>query len=336
MACGAAEDDESGSGCAVCCVRRGRSRSYRGLLDAVEAVRGFGPATRREPMSCWRAAPGRGKPVARIGALLQFACSRFHAGRTEAPVRDYHVGVYCILLCVAATTRIGREPSWSPGRSTGSGVLARALPAEPGAGLEHSGAPGQRDGFQKTRSDLWRRPVAGELTAELCPGCRGRAADCGPWTSAAADAIDVGEELAAMSGAPACSARLRNCRCSDGSVSEIHRRLLQTASGAFWRSSTLKWRNCPYWRPTPCASIATPVIRLVQIPRHPRARGTTDRGRKPVRRPGAFPSASQFSSWIGVCPGREESAGGKTTASHCAKGNTYMRRVVCLRRRRRR
>ena len=45
-------------------------------------------------------------------------------------------------------------------------------------------------------------------------------------------------------------------------------------------------------------------------------------------RASAFPSAAQFSSWIGVCPGREESAE-ENHRSHCAKGNVYMRRVLC-------
>ncbi len=42
----------------------------------------------------------------------------------------------------------------------------------------------------------------------------------------------------------------------------------------------------------------------------------------------AFASAAQFSSWIGVCPGREESAG-KNHSSRCPKGNMYLRRVLC-------
>jgi transposase len=41
----------------------------------------------------------------------------------------------------------------------------------------------------------------------------------------------------------------------------------------------------------------------------------------------AFPTAAQFSSWIGVCPGRNESAG-ENHSSHCAKGNMYLRRVL--------
>jgi len=42
----------------------------------------------------------------------------------------------------------------------------------------------------------------------------------------------------------------------------------------------------------------------------------------------AFASAAQFSSWIGVCPGRNESAG-DNHSSRCAKGNIYLRRVLC-------
>jgi len=45
-------------------------------------------------------------------------------------------------------------------------------------------------------------------------------------------------------------------------------------------------------------------------------------------RASVFPSAAQFSSWIGVCPGRDESAG-ENHSSRCAKGNMYLRRVLC-------
>jgi transposase len=42
----------------------------------------------------------------------------------------------------------------------------------------------------------------------------------------------------------------------------------------------------------------------------------------------AFPTAAQFSSWIGVCPGQEESAE-KNHSSHSTKGNPYLRRTLC-------
>lgn len=42
----------------------------------------------------------------------------------------------------------------------------------------------------------------------------------------------------------------------------------------------------------------------------------------------AFPSAAQFSSWMGACPGREESAG-VNRSGRCPKGNRYLRRTLC-------
>lgn len=42
----------------------------------------------------------------------------------------------------------------------------------------------------------------------------------------------------------------------------------------------------------------------------------------------AFATPGQFSSWIGVCPGHNESAG-QNHSSRCAKGNVYLRRVLC-------
>ena len=45
-------------------------------------------------------------------------------------------------------------------------------------------------------------------------------------------------------------------------------------------------------------------------------------------RAAAFPSAEQFASWVGVCPGSQESAG--VHYSHrSAKGNRYLRRWLC-------
>ncbi len=45
-------------------------------------------------------------------------------------------------------------------------------------------------------------------------------------------------------------------------------------------------------------------------------------------RAAAFPTGGQLSSWIGSCPGRQESAG-ENRSSHCPKGNKYLRRVLC-------
>jgi transposase len=41
----------------------------------------------------------------------------------------------------------------------------------------------------------------------------------------------------------------------------------------------------------------------------------------------AFPSAAQLASWVGVCPGRQESAG-LSTSDRSAKGNRSMRRLL--------
>jgi transposase len=42
----------------------------------------------------------------------------------------------------------------------------------------------------------------------------------------------------------------------------------------------------------------------------------------------AFPSAEQLASWIGVCPGSNESAG-ENHSGRSAKGNRFMRRLLC-------
>jgi transposase len=42
----------------------------------------------------------------------------------------------------------------------------------------------------------------------------------------------------------------------------------------------------------------------------------------------AFPSAEQLASWIGVCPGSNESAG-ENHSGRSAKGNRYLRRLLC-------
>jgi transposase len=42
----------------------------------------------------------------------------------------------------------------------------------------------------------------------------------------------------------------------------------------------------------------------------------------------AFPTADQFASWVGVCPGSQESAG-VCYSRRSAKGNRYLRRLLC-------
>jgi transposase len=41
-----------------------------------------------------------------------------------------------------------------------------------------------------------------------------------------------------------------------------------------------------------------------------------------------FPTPQQLCSWVGVCPGRNESAE-HNRSGHCAKGNRYLRRILC-------
>jgi len=41
-----------------------------------------------------------------------------------------------------------------------------------------------------------------------------------------------------------------------------------------------------------------------------------------------FPSPQQLASWVGVCPGKRESAG-VNVSSRSAKGNHYLRRLLC-------
>ena len=42
----------------------------------------------------------------------------------------------------------------------------------------------------------------------------------------------------------------------------------------------------------------------------------------------SFHSADKYSSWLGVCPGNNESAG-KRKSGRCRKGNQYLRRILC-------
>lgn len=42
----------------------------------------------------------------------------------------------------------------------------------------------------------------------------------------------------------------------------------------------------------------------------------------------AFGSADRLASWVGVCPGNNESAG-KRKSGHTRKGNPYVRRLLC-------
>lgn len=111
-----------------------------------------------------------------------------------------------------------------------------------------------------------------------------------------------------------------------GSVSEIHRRLLQQHL-AHLALIDAQMEELSSLAADAMRQHSDAVIRLVKIPGI-RVLAAQQIVAEAGPRASAFPSAAQFSSWIGVCPGREESAG-ENHSSHCAKGNTYLRRVLC-------
>lgn len=111
-----------------------------------------------------------------------------------------------------------------------------------------------------------------------------------------------------------------------GDVGAIHRRLLQQhlanlalVDGQMQELSLLA--------ATAMHAHGDAVARLVKIPGI-RVLSAQQILAEAGPRASAFPSAAHFSSWIGVCPGRNESAG-ENHSSRCAKGNMYLRRVLC-------
>lgn len=68
------------------------------------------------------------------------------------------------------------------------------------------------------------------------------------------------------------------------------------------------------------------VIRLAEVPGF-----GIDSAQQVIAEVGAtaakFSSAAEFTSWVGTCPGKEESAE-ENRSSRCAKGNKYMRRIL--------
>lgn len=69
------------------------------------------------------------------------------------------------------------------------------------------------------------------------------------------------------------------------------------------------------------------VLRLVQVPGI-RVVAAQQILAEVGPRAASFPSAGQFASWVGACPGKEESAG-ENHSSRCAKGNRYLRGTLC-------
>jgi transposase len=111
-----------------------------------------------------------------------------------------------------------------------------------------------------------------------------------------------------------------------GTVSEIHRRLLlqhlahlALVDGQMEELSKLAAEAM--------RQHSDAVARLVQIPGI-RVQSAQQIVAEAGPHASSFPTAAQFSSWIGTCPGQEESAG-QNHSSRCAKGNAYLRRVLC-------
>jgi transposase len=76
-----------------------------------------------------------------------------------------------------------------------------------------------------------------------------------------------------------------------------------------------------------CSPIITPRCSGWLSPRLGRRFGAADHRRSSARAAATFPSAKHLASWMGACPGNEESAG--VNYSHrCPKGNRQMRRVL--------
>ena len=111
-----------------------------------------------------------------------------------------------------------------------------------------------------------------------------------------------------------------------GSVSEIHRRLLQQHL-AHLALIEAQMEELALLAADALRQHSEAVMRLAKIPGI-RVLSAQQIVAEAGPRATAFPSAAQFSSWIGVCPGREESAG-ENHSSRCAKGNTYLRRALC-------
>lgn len=111
-----------------------------------------------------------------------------------------------------------------------------------------------------------------------------------------------------------------------GVVSDIHRRLLHQHL-AHWKLIEAQQAELDELAARTMHAYGEAVARLGQIPGI-RVLSAQQIVAEAGPRASAFPSAAQFSSWIGVCPGREESAE-ENHSSRCAKGNAYLRRVLC-------
>jgi len=133
-------------------------------------------------------------------------------------------------------------------------------------------------------------------------------------------------ELAALADARVQRSSEELADALNGAVSGIHRRLLQQYLDSLELVET-QMQELAVMAADAMREHEEAVTRLTQVPGI-RVLSAQQVVAEAGPRASAFPSAAQFSSWIGVCPGREESAG-ENHSSRCAKGNQYLRRVLC-------
>ncbi|HEU0139199.1 MAG TPA: IS110 family transposase [Bryobacteraceae bacterium] len=143
---------------------------------------------------------------------------------------------------------------------------------------------------------------------------------------ALADGVDNPESLAALGDERLKCTREQLVDALSGNLTAIHRKLvrqyLDQLSLLDQQREELSQMSADSLR-----DYSEAVRRLAQIPGI-RALAAQQIVAEAGPRAEAFPSPAQFSSWIGACPGREESAG-ENHSSRCPKGNKYLRRVLC-------
>jgi transposase len=111
-----------------------------------------------------------------------------------------------------------------------------------------------------------------------------------------------------------------------GSVGPVHRQLLEMyldqvafLDGQIEKVSLLAAETMRLYQDAVTRLSAVPGIRVIAAQQIIAEAGPTA---------ASFPSARQFSSWVGASPGQQESAG-KNESGRCPKGNRYLRRVLC-------
>jgi transposase len=111
-----------------------------------------------------------------------------------------------------------------------------------------------------------------------------------------------------------------------GSFGSVHRRLLAQAL-QHWRAIQADIQELNLLAAQLMQPYAEVVARLIEVP------GIGAEAAQEILaeigpQAAAFPTGAQLASWIGVCPGTQESAG-NNRSGRCPKGNPYIRRVLC-------